>query len=132
LTISQYVESSGICRGSGPKRPERTRAALTPRQYAHSLGSVPWLPALLALLPPWLVLASLLGVINGAACFMLVGRDVSRLAWYALLGLLAASLGQVVAAAVQVPRPLQIGDVNVMVTSLGACGVVLAARVCRL
>ena len=98
----------------------------------NSLGSVPWLPPLLALLPPWLVLAGLLGVINGAACFMLVGRDVSRLAWYALLGMLAASLGQVVAAAVQAPRPIQIGDVNVMATSLGACGVVLAARVCRL
>ena len=115
-----------LCQNTGKK------LVIINDQYAHSLGSVIWLPALLALLPPWLVLASLLGVINGAACFMLVGRDVSRLAWYALLGLLAASLGQVVAAAVQVPRPLQIGDVNVMVTSLGACGVVLAARVCRL
>ncbi len=93
---------------------------------------MPWLLLLLALLPPWLVLAGLLGVINGAACFMLVGRDISRLAWYALLGMLAASLGQVVAAAVQAPQPLQIGDVNVMAASLGACGVVLAARVCRL
>jgi len=93
---------------------------------------VPWLLLVVALLPPWLILASLLGVITGAACFMLVGRDVSRLAWYALLGMLAAGLGQVVAAAVQVPQPLQIGDVNVMAASVGACSVVLAARVCRL
>lgn len=63
---------------------------------------------------------------------MLVGRDVARLAWYALLGMLAASLGQVVATAVRAPQPLQIGDVNVMAASVGACGVVLAARVCRL
>jgi hypothetical protein len=63
---------------------------------------------------------------------MLVGRDISRLAWYALLGMLAASLGQAVSAAVQVPQPLQIGDVNVMAASLAACSVVLAARVCRL
>ena len=93
---------------------------------------MPWLLLVVALLPPWLILASLLGVITGAACFMLVGRDVSRLAWYALLGMLAAGLGQVVAAALQVPQPLQIGDVNVMAASVGACSVVLAARVCRL
>jgi uncharacterized membrane protein len=93
---------------------------------------VPWPQLLLALLPPWLVLAGLLGVINAAACFMLVGRDVSRLAWYALLGMFAASLGQVVGAALQAPQPLQIGDVNVMAASVGACSVVLAARVCRL
>ena len=41
--------------------------------------------------PPWLLIAGLLGVINGAACFLLVGRDLSRLAWYALLA--AAVLG---------------------------------------
>ena len=55
-------------------------------------------------LPPWLVLAGLLGVINAAACFMLIGRRVSRLAWYAVLGIFAACLGQVVGVAVQAPR----------------------------
>ena len=80
-------------------------------------------------LPPWLVLAGLIGVINGAACFMLVGRNASRLAWYAVLGMLAASLGQVVAVGVRVPQPLEIGDVNVLAASLGACGVLAAARV---
>jgi len=80
-------------------------------------------------LPPWLVLASLLGVINGAACFLLVGRHVSRVAWYALLGLFAASLAQVVSSAVALPAPLTIGDVNVLVASAGACGLVLLARV---
>jgi hypothetical protein len=80
-------------------------------------------------LPPWLVLAGLLGVINAAACFMLVGRDITRLAWYALLGLFAASLGQVVGMAVSLPNPVPIGDVNVLAASVGACGVVLAARV---
>jgi hypothetical protein len=84
---------------------------------------------LLAFLPPWLVLAGLIGIISGAACFMLVGRDASRLAWYAVLGMLAASLGQVVAAGVRVPQPLEIGDVNVLAASLGACGVLAAARV---
>jgi hypothetical protein len=81
-------------------------------------------------LPPWLVLAGLVGVINGAACFMLFGRHISRLAWYALLGLFAAGLGQVVATAVpRLPDPLSIGDVNVLAASVGACSLVLAARV---
>ena len=80
-------------------------------------------------LPPWLVLSGFLGVINAAACFMLVGRDVWHLAWYALLGLFAASLGQVVAMATPFPAPLLIGDVNVLATSVAACVLVLAARV---
>jgi hypothetical protein len=74
------------------------------------------------------VLAGLLGVINAAACFMLVGKHWSRLAWYAVLGILAASLGQVVGTAIQAPEPIKIGDLNVMVASLGACAVVLGAR----
>jgi hypothetical protein len=91
-----------------------------------------WMPITLSPLPPWLVLAGLLGVINGAACFMLVGRHLSRLAWYALLGLLAASLAQVVGSAAGMPRPLLIGDVNVLAASLGACGLVLVARLAGL
>jgi hypothetical protein len=78
--------------------------------------------------PPWLLLASLIGVINAAACFMLIGRGASRLPWYALLGIFAAGLGQVVGSAVHAPDPLQIGDVNVLASSAGTWGVVVAAR----
>ena len=87
-----------------------------------------FVPAALTPLPPWLVLAGILGVINAAACFMLIGRHVSRLAWYAVLGVFAASLGQVVGMAIQAPEPLKIGDVNVLAASLGAWSVVLMAR----
>jgi len=83
-------------------------------------------------LPPWLVLASLLGVINAAACFLLLGRHVSRVTWYALIGLFAASLGQVVAGAISAPNPLPIGDVNVVAARAGACLVVGVARLCGL
>jgi uncharacterized membrane protein len=86
------------------------------------------MPALMMPLPPWLVLAGVVGVINAAACFMLIGRHVSRLAWYAVFGMLAASLGQVVGTAIQAPEPLKIGDLNVLAASFGACGVVLVAR----
>lgn len=90
---------------------------------------MPEFPVLaLAPLPPWLVLSGLLGAINAAACFMLIGRHLSRLAWYVTLGVFAAGLGQVVGGAIQMPEPLKIGDVNVLSTSLGACLVIAAAR----
>jgi hypothetical protein len=81
-------------------------------------------------LPPWLVLAGLIGVISGAACFMLVGRHISRVTWYALIGLFAAGLGQVVATAMSAPDPLAIGDLNLLGASAGACLAVGVARVC--
>jgi hypothetical protein len=90
---------------------------------------MPPLPLVLSPLPPWLVLAGLLGVINAAACFMLIGRHFSRLAWYAVIGLFAASLAQVVGTAVAAPAPLTIGDLNVLAASAGACLVVVVARV---
>lgn len=91
-----------------------------------------YVASLLAAVPPWLVLAGLLGVINAAACFMLIGRRVSRLAWYAALGVFAACLGQVVGAAIQAPEPLKIGDLNVLAASVAACSVVVVARVAGL
>jgi hypothetical protein len=84
------------------------------------------------LVPPWLILASLLGVINAAACFLLIGRHLSRITWYALIGIFAAGLGQVVATAASAPNPLNIGDVNVLAASLATCGMLGVARVCGL
>ena len=79
-------------------------------------------------LPPWLILAGLLGVINAAACFMLIGRRLGRLAWYAVLGIFAAGLGQVVGTAVHLPEPLKIGDLNVLAASCATWLVVIVAR----
>ena len=81
-------------------------------------------------LPPWLVLAGLIGVISGSACFMLVGRHLSRVTWYALIGIFAASLGQVVGTAVAAPNPLALGDLNLLAATAGACAAIGAARVC--
>jgi hypothetical protein len=91
---------------------------------------LPEIPVVLfAPVPPWLVLAGLLGVINAAACFMLVGSHLSRLGWYVVLGVFAAGLGQAVGSAVGAPEPLRIGDVNVLSTSVGAWLVIVSARV---
>jgi len=67
-------------------------------------------------------------VINAAACFMLIGRHISRLAWYAVFGAFAASLAQVVGSALHAPQPLEIGDLNVLTASSGAWLVIVAAR----
>jgi hypothetical protein len=86
-------------------------------------------PGGLLALPPWLILAGLLGVINAAACFMLIGRRLLRLPWYAVLGVFAAGLGQVVGQAVHAPEPLKIGDLNVLAASGATWLVVIVARV---
>ena len=86
----------------------------------------------LAVVPPWLGLAGVVGVINAAACFMLVGRRLSRLGWYVGLGALAAGLGQVFGAALRAPEPLKIGELNVLAASVAAWLVVLVARLAGL
>ena len=86
----------------------------------------------LPFVPPWLILAALLGVINAAACFMLIGRRVSHLGWYVVLGAIGSGLGQAVASAAGAPEPLKIGEVNVLPASLAAWFVTLVARLVRL
>ena len=90
------------------------------------------MPPGLSAIPPWLVLAIVVGVINAAACFMLVGRRVSRLGWYVGLGALAGGLGQVFGAALQAPEPVKIGELNVLAASVAAWAVVLVARLAGL
>ena len=90
------------------------------------------LSEVLAGLPPWLVLAAVVGVINAAACFMLVGRRVSRLGWYVGLGALAGGLGQVFGAALEAPEPVRIGELNVLAASVAAWVIVLVARLAGL
>jgi hypothetical protein len=80
--------------------------------------------ALLGIVPPWLVMAALVGVINAAACFLLFGRHMAHLGWYAVIGALAAGIGQVFGAAIQAPEPVRIGELNVVAAS-GAVWVVL-------
>jgi hypothetical protein len=82
----------------------------------------------LAPVPPWLVLSGLLGVINAAACFMLVGSQLPKLGWYVVLGVFAAGLGQAVGSALGAPTPLKIGDVNVLSASVGVWLVIVSAR----
>ena len=88
----------------------------------------PFLLDALSIVPPWLLLAALLGLVNGAACFMLLGRRLPHLAWYIIIGALAAGVGQVAGQAIQAPAPIQIGEVNVLAASLLTWGVLGTAR----
>lgn len=78
---------------------------------------IPGSGVVLSILPPWLVLALPLGMINAAGFFILFGRRLPLLGWYAGIGALAASVGQVFATAVAAPAPLQIGELNVLAAS---------------
>ncbi len=89
---------------------------------------MPSAAAILSFVPPWFILTSLLGVLNGAACFVLIGRRVVYLAWYVVLGALAAAIGQVAAEGIALPAPIQIGEVNLLAASLAAWLVVAGAR----
>jgi hypothetical protein len=86
----------------------------------------------LAFVPPWLLLATLLGVINAAACYLLLGRRLRQIAWYVAIGALAAPIGQVLGQAVQAPAPVQIGDLNVLLASAAAWAVLSAAKLAGL
>lgn len=92
----------------------------------------PEIALLLSFLPPWLLLAVVLGVMNASACFLLLGRKVRHLVWYAVIGAFAGGLGQVLALALEAPAPILIGDLNVLMASLAAWSVVTAARVAGL
>jgi hypothetical protein len=89
-------------------------------------------PALLGIVPPWLVMAALIGVINAAACFLLFGRRIAHLAWYAAIGALAAGVGQVFGAAIQAPEPVRIGELNVIAASSAVWVVLVPARLAGL
>ncbi|MBI2755556.1 MAG: hypothetical protein HYX52_02500 [Chloroflexi bacterium] len=88
----------------------------------------PEVAALLSVVPPWLLLALLIGVVNAAACFLVLGRRTPNLAWYALIGALAAGVGQVIGQALHVPEPVRIGELNLLAASASTWGVLAVAR----
>jgi hypothetical protein len=88
--------------------------------------------AVLAIVPPWLAMAALVGVINAAACFLLLGRRAAHLAWYAAIGALAAGVGQVFGAAVAAPEPVRIGELNLAAASVAVWAVLVPARLAGL
>jgi hypothetical protein len=75
---------------------------------------------LLQLLPPWMVIAPLIGLINASLFFVIIGRRSIGLPIYAIVAIVAATLVQSLGIAKAGDPPLSLGEVNLLVTSIGA------------
>ena len=87
---------------------------------------------LLTLLPPWLVLTPLIGLIHGSLFFILLGRRPSSLPVYLALGVAAASLMQALELFPPGAAPYSLGDVNLVATSVATWVVILMSRIAGL
>jgi hypothetical protein len=87
---------------------------------------------ILALLPPWLLITPLIGVIHGSLFFLVIGRRPSSLPVYLALGVAAASLTQALELVPPGAPPFSLGDVNLITTSVATWVVILISRVADL
>ena len=76
--------------------------------------------SLLGIVPVWLVITPLIGVVNGALFFLIVGRRPSSLPIYLVLAIAAASLVQAARLVEPGEPPFSLGDVHLVTASLGA------------
>lgn len=83
---------------------------------------------ILALLPPWLLIVPLIGAINGALFFLIVGRRPSSLPVYLALAVAAASLAQALQLVEPGAPPLSVGDVHLVATSMAAWAALVLTR----
>jgi hypothetical protein len=88
--------------------------------------------AIMALLPPWLLITPLIGIIHGSLFFLLAGRRPSSLPVYLTIGVAAASLAQALQLVPPGPPPFSLGEVQLVVTSVATWAVMLASRLAGL
>ena len=84
---------------------------------------------MLALLPPWLLITPLIGLIHGSLFFIVVGRRPSSLPVYLALGIAAASLMQALQLVPPGAPPFSLGEVNLVSTSIATWVVILISRI---
>ena len=84
--------------------------------------------ALVGWVPIWLVITPLIGVINGAVFFLLVGRRPRSLFIYLALACLAASGAQALGLVEGGGPPFSLGDIQLVLVSAAAWVVLVAAR----
>jgi hypothetical protein len=87
---------------------------------------------MLALLPPWLLITPLIGVIHGSLFFLIVGRRPSSLPVYLTIGVAAASVAQVLQLVPPGAPPFSLGEVHLVATSVATWIVMLASRIAGL
>jgi hypothetical protein len=90
------------------------------------------LDPLFQLAAPWLVIVPLIGVINGAVFFLIVGRRPLSLPLYLIVAVTAALLIQSLAIATPGDPPLSLGEVNLVTTSVSAWASLVVTRVAGL
>jgi hypothetical protein len=83
----------------------------------------------LAILPPWLLITPLIGVIHGSLFFLIVGRRPTSLPVYLALGIAAASLAQALQVVPPGPPPFSLGEVHLVTTSVATWAVMMVSRV---
>lgn len=83
---------------------------------------------LLAVLPPWIVIVPLVGAINGALFFLIVGRRPSSLPVYLALAVAAAAVAQAVGIVEPSGPPLSLGEVHLVATSGAAWATLMVSR----
>lgn len=87
-------------------------------------------PTFIVYVPPWVVLATLLGGLHGALFHLLFGQRLGQLPRQIVLGLGAGLLGGLVGIMIP-PAVLAIGDTNLIATTAFAWIVLGIARVFR-
>ncbi len=88
----------------------------------------PYLEGVLGAIPIWLLITPLVGAVNGALFFLIVGRRPSSLPLYVVLAALAASLFQATGVVRAGEPPLSLGDVHLVATTLAAWSALAATR----
>lgn len=83
---------------------------------------------LLQLAAPWLVIVLLIGAINGAVFFLIVGRRPVSLPLYLLVSIATALLIQSLSIATPGDPPLSLGEVNLVTTSVSAWASLVLTR----
>jgi hypothetical protein len=90
------------------------------------------LDPIMALLPPWLLITPLIGIIHGSLFFLIVGRRPSSLPVYLTIGVAAASLAQALQLMPPGDPPFSLGEVHLVATSVATWMVMLVSRIAGL
>jgi hypothetical protein len=87
-------------------------------------------PTFVVYVPPWVVLAALIGLLHGALFHLLFGQRPGQLPKQVVLGLVGGLIGGLVGIIIP-PAVLAIGDTNLMATTAIAWIALGIARVFR-
>lgn len=87
----------------------------------------------IGVVPPWVLLSLMLGLVSASAFYLVLGIGIRSLPTYLALGLLAGPLAQFAGSSFPLPAPpLSIGEVHLAVVAGGTWSLLAIARLLRL